>query len=652
MTDGIGRSTNPGTATNEQTLPIDGQPASFRYKNPGAQYPSKEAARFGQLGFGKIDHDRYKIALFPHPVNGAAANFDLLNRNYTGMSIGDAGTKWTGANGFGVPGYDPSRILTKQMLDDRDQAVALLKAIATRESGRGTNLTEEQWRQAHDMFKAGSADAYLDGRPAPVAVNPIAGIPSGEGMLKRAREHIGEQYVNVQVPKDDAGYEGPWDCAEFISWLIFQEGHMLYGCVDDSAPPAKADAYTGAFKTDLARLGKQVSVDEAASTIGGILLRYPPGPGKMGHIALCDGKGGTVEAKGARYGVVADTVHDRHWDAGILIPGINYGPTGAVAVKPPTSIYWRGAADMDRGVVAKIQTALLAKGFNPGIVNGDFGTDTEGAVAQFQEREGLTVDGQVGPETAAALGISLVPGHGAADVSAPQSAATQSAQGPSPVNASQILALIMALILKEKPMTTDPAKPGQTVDPIGVLLPVLLQALQTNRQIDVGQLLAAIIAPQTQPVPSGTATIPANMTPAPTNLPASQPQQVLNTVFTAILPLLLQRLTGQSAATNMASGNTPVQRPPADGSVTSKPSVQIGAAGLGITSILQAIGLLAPPFSTVTNAPTAGSSPLVGTLATVIPLVIAGFGATNGWSALLGIGSTLLNAIGNAAKKP
>jgi hypothetical protein len=41
------------------------------------------------------------------------------------------------------------------------------------------------------------------------------------------------------------------------------------------------------------------------------ILRYPPAPGKMGHIAICDGEGGTVEAKGHAYGVVADTVHGR-----------------------------------------------------------------------------------------------------------------------------------------------------------------------------------------------------------------------------------------------------------------------------------------------------------------------------------------------------
>ena len=208
-----------------------------------------------------------------------------------------------------MPGYDPNAILIKEMVDDSVQAIALLKAIAGRESGRGNNLTEEQWRQAHRMYKAGSADAFFNSLPAQPVAQPLAsGAPSGAGLVQRARAHIGEQYVNTQIPKDDPHWHGPWDCAEFVSWLVYQEAGTLYGCVDDTVPPAKADAYTGAWKADLDRLGKRVSVEEAAATVGGIVLRYPPGPGKMGHIAVCDGNGGTIEAKGRRYGVVADTV--------------------------------------------------------------------------------------------------------------------------------------------------------------------------------------------------------------------------------------------------------------------------------------------------------------------------------------------------------
>jgi hypothetical protein len=71
----IGQTTSVSTASLRND--VDGnEPASFRYFNPGAQYPSEEAARFGQTGYGIIGGG-HKIARFPSPVNGAAANFDL-----------------------------------------------------------------------------------------------------------------------------------------------------------------------------------------------------------------------------------------------------------------------------------------------------------------------------------------------------------------------------------------------------------------------------------------------------------------------------------------------------------------------------------------------------------------------------------------------
>ena len=169
-----------------------------------------------------------------------------------------------------------------------------------------------------------------DGAGVPEFVVPSGPTPgdstqkgTGAGLLSRALKHIGEEYVNIQVPKDDPNWKGPWDCAEFISWLVYQEAGVLYGCVDDNAKPSEADAYTGGWQQDVERLGIRVSIQKAAATVGGIVLRFPP-PGGMGHIALCDGKGGTVEAKGRKYGVVADTVQNRGWHTGVLIPGIKY----------------------------------------------------------------------------------------------------------------------------------------------------------------------------------------------------------------------------------------------------------------------------------------------------------------------------------------
>ena len=53
------------------------------------------------------------------------------------------------------------------MVDDPTQAIAVMKAMARREAGRESPLTDEQWRQAHAMFKAGSANTYLNSLASP-----------------------------------------------------------------------------------------------------------------------------------------------------------------------------------------------------------------------------------------------------------------------------------------------------------------------------------------------------------------------------------------------------------------------------------------------------------------------------------------------------
>jgi hypothetical protein len=129
----------------------------------------------------------------------------------------------------------------------------------------------------------------------------------------------------------------------------------------------------------------------------------------MGHIAICDGHGGTVEAKGHAFGVVADTVQGRHWDTGVLVPGIDYDDVLGDQFRwtRPAQLYAIGAANMSRAVITAIQQALSQAGFEPGPADGVFGPNTAAAVAVFQRSRGLVVDGQVGTQTAAALGVPL-----------------------------------------------------------------------------------------------------------------------------------------------------------------------------------------------------------------------------------------------------
>ena len=55
--------------------------------------------------------------------------------------------------------------------------------------------------------------------------------------------------------------------------------------------------------------------------------------------------------------------------------------------------------------VTALQQALSKAGFNPGGSDGNFGPGTEGAVEAFQRSAGITPDGIVGPQPAAALGL-------------------------------------------------------------------------------------------------------------------------------------------------------------------------------------------------------------------------------------------------------
>ena len=60
-------------------------------------------------------------------------------------------------------------------------------------------------------------------------------------------------------------------------------------------------------------------------------------------------------------------------------------------------------------VVTAIQRALAKAGSDPGPLDGAFGKGTDAAVRRYQKAHRRTVDGVVGPVTAARLGVTLKP---------------------------------------------------------------------------------------------------------------------------------------------------------------------------------------------------------------------------------------------------
>ena len=231
---------------------------------------------------------------------------------------------------------------------------------------------------------------------------------TGEAIVDLAALHIGQVYkLGELVPKNDANWGGPWDCAEFCSWLVYQASGRLYEVAPNSKDPATADAYTGYWRDDANTRGKIITIDEARRTPGAFILRVPT---TTGHIVVSDGTGGTIEAMGTAYGVRRGPVSGRVWDFGILVPGIAYNGApvqpGQSEDPPPSAtvviLHRDGSITPDPRVEA-LQRALAAAGFNPGLFDGQFGPLTESAVFEFQEAKNLTVDGEVGPQTGRAL---------------------------------------------------------------------------------------------------------------------------------------------------------------------------------------------------------------------------------------------------------
>ena len=175
---------------------------------------------------------------------------------------------------------------------------------------------------------------------------------------------------------------------------------------------------------------------------------------------------------------------------------------------------------MTREIIFKIQQALAAKGFDPGEIDGDYGPNTQAAVADFQRAVGLVVDGTVGPETSEALGISLMSDEGGP---------VQLGNGGDGLGSNPLLSLILALLGSTgRPTAEGPAGPGQNIDYLQLLLPLLLQATPAGQQIQLAELLLKLLTGK----PLGS--------PTPTPQPSPIPTDV-----GSLLPLLLQLLSGR-----------------------------------------------------------------------------------------------------------
>ena len=51
---------------------------------------------------------------------------------------------------------------------------------------------------------------------------------TGSDLVRTASTRVGDTYhLGANVPKDNPDWKGPWDCAELVSWAVFQSAGIL-----------------------------------------------------------------------------------------------------------------------------------------------------------------------------------------------------------------------------------------------------------------------------------------------------------------------------------------------------------------------------------------------------------------------------------------
>ena len=152
-------SVNTSAHKSRADIPYNGVAANVRYNNPGAAWPREADNKYGLIGYGILkDGENNRIGRFPTPVHGAAANFDLFAAKYEGMTFQAAMNKWRGRKSPVPKGYPASGRISKQFLDDPEQAIDFFKKMALHESPTFKGMSNTDWKAAWQMWKNGGAN--------------------------------------------------------------------------------------------------------------------------------------------------------------------------------------------------------------------------------------------------------------------------------------------------------------------------------------------------------------------------------------------------------------------------------------------------------------------------------------------------------------
>lgn len=180
------------------------QPASIRFKNPGAMWGNALAIKWGaekkavKLNDGKGQGNN--IAVFPTYVAGICAQLDLwrTSKHYRNKRFEDAIAIWSGHNEVEsyikfvlarVPGMTRDTIMDDEFWSS-PKGIAFLKAQAWHEAGKKYPAPDKDWIEAQKRVFDGVPSAGVPAKPAPPALPLDETIVQGDPDLWNVQRRL------------------------------------------------------------------------------------------------------------------------------------------------------------------------------------------------------------------------------------------------------------------------------------------------------------------------------------------------------------------------------------------------------------------------------------------------------------------------------